>query len=96
MKLLKLKTKDPGQAATLLQEAISNELKLIHTGIDQLQVELRTFERKYHRSSKEFYRKYQEGKTTDQPDFIDWAGLYQLLLDLRQESRHLKEIEICN
>ncbi len=96
MKLLKLKTKDPGQAATLLQEAISNELKLIETGIEQLQIELRTFEHKYHQSSKEFFRKYQEGKTTDQADFIDWAGLYQLLLDLQQESHQLKEIKICN
>ncbi|MBI3596537.1 MAG: hypothetical protein HY203_05225 [Nitrospirae bacterium] len=96
MKLLKLKTKDPEQASTLLQEAISNELKLIQTGIDQLQAEIRTFEQKYRQSSKEFFRKYQQGKAGDQSDFIDWAGLYQLLLDLRQESLQLKEIEICN
>ncbi|OGL44102.1 MAG: hypothetical protein A2149_04860 [Candidatus Schekmanbacteria bacterium RBG_16_38_11] len=95
MRQLILRTKKPSIASSLVKEAIENELKLIKNSIAQLESTLKKFEGKYKLTSKRFYANYQKGKTSDDLDFIDWAGRYQLFLDLKEQYYHLKELEIC-
>ena len=43
------------------------------------------FEDKYGMSSEEFFEKWEQGKTEDEPEINEWAGFYKLKLALEQE-----------
>ncbi len=43
------------------------------------------FEQKYHITSDDFYQKWLQGKTDDDPDLNEWAGFYKLKLVLEEE-----------
>lgn len=47
--------------------------------------QLHTYELKYQLESAEFFVQYQQGKTDDDEDAIDWAGNYRHYLALHQE-----------
>lgn len=45
--------------------------------IDELQTRLKIFEERYHESSADFLRRWQDGQTQDSFDFTEWASLAQ-------------------
>jgi len=47
--------------------------------------QLNTYEIKYQMDSAEFFSQYSQGQTSDDEDFVEWAGSYQHYLALRQE-----------
>lgn len=47
--------------------------------------QLNTYEMQYQMDSAEFFIKYSQGETSDDEDFVDWAGNYQHYLALHQE-----------
>jgi hypothetical protein len=47
--------------------------------------QLNTYETQYQMDSAEFFTQYSQGQTTDDEDFIEWAGRYQHYLALHQE-----------
>ena len=47
--------------------------------------QLHTYEIKYQLESAEFFVQYQQGKTEDDEDAIDWAGNYRHYIALHQE-----------
>ena len=51
--------------------------------------QLNVYEIKYQMSSEDFFAKYNQGKTSDDEVFVEWAGNYQHYLALHQniESR---------
>ena len=95
MSQIVLKAKKSLNTTNLVKGAIENELKLIKNSLAQLESEIKDFEKKYKLTSKQFYANYQKGKTSDDLDFIDWAGKYQLFLDLKEQYDQLKELQIC-
>ncbi len=44
--------------------------------------ELQQFEQRFGMDSATFYQRFQAGKLGDGMDFFEWAGLYELKLDL--------------
>lgn len=46
---------------------------------------LNTYETQYQMDSVEFFNKYSQGQTSDDEEFVEWAGDYQHYLALRQE-----------
>ncbi len=96
MEKIILKTINSNITAPLVKEAIKNEMKLIQQGIKSIRKDLDQYEQKHGYKTEEFFKLYKEGKTTDDPDFVDWAGEYQLLLELGKELDNLKEIEVCS
>ncbi len=48
---------------------------------------LKTYEKKYNKSSIEFYNKFKEGEgeENDSADFMIWAGVYEMQLDSKNE-----------
>ena len=95
MSQIVLKAKNLSVTTTLVKGAIENELKLIKNSLAQLESDIKDFEKKYKLTSKQFYANYQKGKTSDDLDFIDWAGKYQLFLDLKEQYDQLKELKVC-
>ena len=53
--------------------------------LDALVRSLSTYEKRYQKSSSEFYTQYKSGKLGDSKDFIEWAGDYQHYMDLKRE-----------
>ena len=56
--------------------------------INKLDKELKKFERHYGKKSSVFFAEFQEGKSGDDMDFIEWSSLYQMrnrLLDKKNE-----------
>jgi hypothetical protein len=47
--------------------------------------QLNTYEIKYQMDSAEFFSQYSLGLTSDDEDFVEWAGSYQHYLALHQE-----------
>ncbi len=47
--------------------------------------QLKIYEIQYEMDSAEFFGKYSQGETTDDEDFVEWAGNYQHYLALHQE-----------
>ena len=52
--------------------------------LEQLRKDLAEFENKYNLSSQEFYRQFQDGKTDDRMDFVEWASLFQIADNLQK------------
>jgi len=46
---------------------------------------LNEYEQKYHITSDDFYQKWLQGKTDDDPDLNEWAGFYKTKLQLEEE-----------
>ena len=47
--------------------------------------QLNTYEIKYQMDSTEFFSQYSQGLTSDDEEFVEWAGSYQHYLALHQE-----------
>lgn len=47
--------------------------------------QLNTYETHYQMDSAEFFEKYRQGKTSDDEDFVEWAGNYRHFLELKHE-----------
>lgn len=47
--------------------------------------QLNTYEIQYQMDSAEFFTNYSQGETSDDEDFVDWAGNYQHYLALHRE-----------
>jgi predicted chitinase len=55
--------------------------------------QLSTYETQYQMDSAEFFAQYSQGKTSDDEDFVEWAGSYQHYLALHQELENkLKDV----
>jgi hypothetical protein len=46
--------------------------------ISEMQVDIEDFEKKYNMSSKEFYKKFENGELEDNNDFILWSGIIEM------------------
>ena len=69
---------------------IEYETSQLNKGIINIQLDLKSFEKKYGLSSKDFYQKFQAGEFGDDEDYIIWAGIYEML---DQNQKRLAELE---
>ena len=53
--------------------------------LDALLRLLAAYEQKYRMSSDEFFASYLAGRMEDSKDFVEWAGVYQHYISLKQE-----------
>jgi hypothetical protein len=80
---------------TLLNHALERESLLLKTALEKTRANLETFEKRFAKSSEEFYRQYQAGETDDSADTVDWAGEYQIYLSLLEQANTLEELVVC-
>ncbi len=91
------------QLAELYRQGYASEimLKTLHklfmyetetcgSQLSQLRNDLSDFEKRYDMSSEMFYRRFQEGKTDDRMDFVEWASLVQMASRLEKQLKLLK------
>ena len=69
---------------------IEYETSQLKKGIINIQLDLKSFEKKYGLSSNDFYQKFKSGEYGDDEDYIIWAGIYEML---KQNQKRLMELE---
>ena len=79
----------------ILQEALDRQKKMLKTAFLRTRENLNHFESRYHMDSATFFKRYQNGEIDDQNDFVDWAGEYQILENLQNQSNFIEEIILC-
>ncbi len=50
-----------------------------------IEIDLRKYEKKYNISSESFYNMFESGKYDDSDDYLIWSGIYELLLENKEE-----------
>lgn len=61
-----------------LEKLFGYERENSRSQLAELQRDILTFEREHGMSSEDFFQRYQEGKTDDRMDFVEWASLVQM------------------
>ena len=78
-----------------LDDAVKAEIKSLELGIKRASQKIKKFERKYKISSEEFYGAFSNGELGDDADFMEWAGEYEILADLKQDIEKLRRIDFA-
>ena len=81
---------------SLVKSAVENELKIIEFGIAKTKKKLAELEKKFGMNSRNFYKKFNEGKIGDDIEYIRWAGEYETLQKLQRDYGDLVETELCS
>lgn len=77
-----------GQASEIMLKTLHKlfgyETETCGSQLSQLRNDLADFEKQYDMSSEVFWKLFQEGKTDDSMDFVEWASLVQMAKRLEQ------------
>jgi hypothetical protein len=82
-------------ARAILREALDRQQKMLQAALLKTTESLSSFEHRYDLDSARFFSQYQNGKTDDRDDYVDWAGEYQILLSIQNQLDCLEEIILC-
>jgi hypothetical protein len=75
---------------SFFQDIINNQVNELMNGIHNIEIDLKEFEKKYQRSTEDFFRQFKNGELDDRNDFIVWSGIYEMQLE---NKRKLAELE---
>jgi len=75
---------------TFAQNIIAYQVAELKRGILNLKLDLKSYETKYRMSSESFYKRFSRGKIDDRHDYIQWAGLYEMLNKNEKQLQGLK------
>jgi hypothetical protein len=76
-----------------LEKLFGYERENSRSQLKELQRNLLAFEREHGMSSKDFFQRYQEGKTDDRMDFVEWASLVQMKNRLEKRLSILEPVQ---
>jgi hypothetical protein len=89
-----LKTDHPERVTELIKRAIAAELGRLEKSQRLTKKRLDYFERKYRQPSRDLKKKLTaEDMEGGDLEYLEWAGEYQLFLDLADQIRNLKSLE---
>lgn len=82
------------EALRLLRTAVESKVLHIRLGIEVTQARLHAFEQRYGMLSEEFIKKSTvEDLAGGDLDYVEWAGEWKILRQLREDLRRLEAIE---
>lgn len=73
-----------------LRNVFLEEIKNIEQEIQEIEIDLQTFEQEYKLSSQQFYQQFKKGKLGDEIDFVEWSAFYQMWYSLQERLNLLK------
>lgn len=74
-----------------LAKLMELEINRVRQAQQRLKTELESFEKAYHMTSEECYRKFESGELGDAVEFFDWTSLYEIYQHNEQTLRLLEE-----
>jgi len=90
LKLLKEAYSDEVELDRVLGKLLDIVLSQYKLRLERYNEELQKFEARYGMKSDEFYRRFEAGELGDAMDFFEWAGLYELRLDILEKIHRLE------
>lgn len=75
---------------SFFQDIINNQVNELMNGIHNIEIDLKEFEKKYQRSTENFYRQFKNGELDDRNDFIVWSGIYEMQLENKKKLAELE------
>lgn len=92
-----LKTDYPDRVTELIKRAIAAELDRLEKSLKFTQNKLSFFEEKYNQPSHQLKNRLRaEDMEGGDLEYLEWAGEYQLFLDLKEQIKILKSLEYVN
>ncbi|MCT7990885.1 hypothetical protein [Laspinema olomoucense] len=92
-----LKTDNPGRVTDLIKRAIASELDRLEKSLKFTKKRLHYFEDKYNQPSHQLKSKLRaEDMEGGDLEYLEWAGEYQLFLELEEQIKVLKSLEYVN
>jgi len=94
-----VKSSDSDEEKTInniLSQALKRERKILLAALEKTKLHLNSFEEKYSKSSSIFFEEYKNGLAGDSEDIIDWAGEYQLYLNIKNKLNSLKDVIVAD
>lgn len=82
---IEIRVTDMLKGKEILKTALEDKLSVVELGILRTRKQLQFFEKKYGTNSDLFYKKFNAGELNERDDFIDWAGEFEILLELEKE-----------
>ena len=78
--------------APVIKDSIHREIILLESKINLAKSEIKQFEEKYHISSSEFLKKFENGDLGDSQDYFEWWGLVKGLKTLEERLKKAKAV----
>ncbi|HID61879.1 MAG TPA: hypothetical protein EYP49_03930 [Anaerolineae bacterium] len=92
IEILKDTYSDEAELDLILGKLLDVALSQYRLRLERYEHDLREFEKRYGMESATFYRRFEAGELGDAMDFFEWAGLYELRLDLGEKIRRLESV----
>jgi hypothetical protein len=94
MTRLQIYSDEKDRVVSVIQTAISSEIRRLELGLEKTNRQIEKFEREYYISSDHFLRNYtaEDLKTGDE-GYIQWAGEMKVRERILEDLNHLKDIE---
>ena len=96
MSELRLISEHERQLKPLVDAALKNELRLLEAGIKRTQENMRKFEKKFHLSTLEFIRRYENDEMNENMDYAEWIGEHRMMGRLLEKAETLRSIRFAN
>lgn len=61
-----------------IDKLLATEIERAHAERRDLEARLADYEKRYHMSSEEFYRRFRAGELGDGMDFVEWSVFYEM------------------
>ena len=78
-----------GNKDLFLDKFLYFQVNKLKREVARIQIDLDEFEKKYTKTSIEFYTQFENGKLEDSKDFILWAGLFELQIESKNKLHQL-------
>jgi hypothetical protein len=92
LEVLKDAYPDEAELDRVLGKLLDGALSQHRLRLERYEHDLHEFENRYGMESATFYRRFEAGELGDAMDFFEWAGLYELWLDLVEKIRRLESV----
>lgn len=92
-----LKTDNPARVTDLIKKAIAAEIDRLEKNLKFTKKRLHSFEDKYNQPSHQLKNRLRaEDMDGGDLEYLEWAGEYQLFLELEEQIKVLKNLEYVN
>jgi hypothetical protein len=89
-----LKTNEPEKATGILFEALEKEAQRLQYSLSLAKKRIKRFEKKYNVTSDKFFAEWSaEDLESQDMEYVEWAGEYQISMKLNERLSTIKSIE---
>jgi len=78
--------------APVIKDSVHREIILLESKINLVRSEIKQFEEKYHLTSSDFGKRFDNGELGDSQDYFEWWGLIRGLKTLEERLKKAKAV----